>query len=62
MTPLEDRLYLALLGAAPVVRAQANVNPATIRVATLVDQTLAAYKAAQAAEKPAEETADADRE
>lgn len=51
MTALEDRLYLALLGARTVVAAQVAVNPAQFRVLDLVDKVAAEYKAKQAREE-----------
>ena len=59
MTNLEDRLYLALLGARPIVSAQANVNGTTIRVLKLIDQVSQEYKDQKAQEERTEESADA---
>jgi hypothetical protein len=55
MTNLEDRLYLALLGARPIVSAQANVNGATIKVLQLIDRVTAEYKAQKSQEETQEE-------
>lgn len=63
MTALEDRMYLALLGARTVVTATANVNPSVNRILKLVDSALGAYTHLKATETaPLEETADAARE
>jgi hypothetical protein len=52
VTPLEDKLYVALLGARTVVSATANVNPATLKVLRLVNEAAAAYKTQQVKERP----------
>lgn len=44
MSPLERRLYIALLGARTIVSATANVNPAALRILRLVDDATGAYK------------------
>ncbi len=62
MTTLEDRMYLALLGARTIVTATANVNPQAIKILNLVDSTMAAYNRAKGQEAPPEaelESADA---
>lgn len=62
MTPLEDKMYLALLGARTIVAAAVNVNPTQFRIQALVDQAMREYKAQQTSEQPAvpaEETSDA---
>jgi hypothetical protein len=52
VTPLEDKLYVALLGARTIVTATANVNPKAMPVLRLVNEAAAAYKAQQVKERP----------
>jgi hypothetical protein len=52
MTPLESKLYVALLACRPVIAATANVNPAALKIKTRVDSALAAYKAQSDRETP----------
>jgi dihydrodipicolinate synthase/N-acetylneuraminate lyase len=62
VTPLEAKLYVALLGARTIVSATANVNPRAMKILRLVDEAAAAYKTAKGRESPEptdEETADA---
>lgn len=62
MTSLEDRLYLALLGARTIVSATANVNPAAFKILRLMDGAAAEYKEVQQRDAPPalqEEEADA---
>jgi hypothetical protein len=54
VTALERRLYIALLGARPIIAATANVNPRALKVKDLVDGALAAYKAQSDRELPEE--------
>ncbi len=55
MTALEQRLYVALLGARTIVAATANVNPRAFRIKNLIDQVADAYKAQEASEGPPDE-------
>lgn len=63
MTPLETKLYVALLAARSIVAATANVNPRAIPVKDRIDAATAAYKAQADREPDArleyEEAADA---
>jgi hypothetical protein len=60
VTALEQKLYMALLGARTVVSATANINPSVNRILKLVDSALGAYTHLKATETPPlEETADA---
>jgi hypothetical protein len=63
VTPLESKLYVALLGARTIVSATANVNPAALKILRLMDSAAADYKGAKNRERgPAlehEEEADA---
>lgn len=54
MTRLEDRMYLALLGARTIVSATANVNPQAFKILALIDGATGAYKTTQGAESPPE--------
>jgi hypothetical protein len=47
MTALEDRLYMALLGARTIVAAANAVNPQAWKILNLVDSAAAAYKEEQ---------------
>jgi len=65
LTPLESKLYTALLGARTIVSATANVNPRVLKVLRYMDEAAQQYKAAkeQERERPVpelEERADAD--
>lgn len=62
MTPLEDKLYVALLGARTIVAATANVNPAAFKILNLINSAAAAYKTEQGQTPIQEETADATRD
>lgn len=59
MTSLEDKLYLALMGARTIVAATANVNPAAHKILRLVDDGVRAYQDARPKEPATEEEADA---
>lgn len=52
VTSLEDRLYLALLGARSILSATSNVNPAALPRLALVDRALEAYKLEKAKDPP----------
>ena len=59
MTPLEQRLYISLLGARTIVAATANVNPAALKILRLIDSAAAAYKAQKDRETPPEDEEEA---
>lgn len=54
MTALEERLYLALLGARTIVAATAAVNPKAQRILNLVDRAATLYKDAKSGEEAIE--------
>lgn len=60
MTALEERMYLALLGARTIVSATANVNPQAFKILNLLDAAMAAYKRVQGTESPETEPETAD--
>lgn len=60
MTLLEDRLYLALLGARTIVAATAAVNPQAYKILRLIDGAAENYKDTQQRETLAATEEDTD--
>lgn len=51
MNALENKLYLALMGARTIVAATANVNPAALKILRLIDSAATDFKHVEKSEK-----------